>query len=184
MKCLRKIQRGVTLLETLLVLSLIAVIMTSSLRLYDNANIMVKTYEARRQLITLASNIKSLHANKAIYKDIEKVSANNLIRMGAVPVDMINKNENGIINYFAGRVNIVSTAGDSVEDSAFEVSYPGVSKDVCYRLLTSYIGADFISSSAGCDKYSKTCVSDMIKISEARGVCESLQNGTLYFTFK
>ncbi|MCV6599877.1 MAG: prepilin-type N-terminal cleavage/methylation domain-containing protein [Alphaproteobacteria bacterium] len=185
MKCLKyKMQRGVTLLETLLVLSLIAIIMTSSLRLYDNANTMVKTYEARRQLVTLASNIKSLHANKAVYKDIDKISANNLIRMGAVPVDMINKNEDGIINYFAGQVNIISSDVNTAEDAAFEISYPGVDKEVCYRLLTSYIGADYISNVSGCDKYTKTCVPDMIKISRARPMCENLNNGTMYFVFK
>lgn len=151
-------QAGVTLLETILVLSLIAIIMVGGLNLYRNASNAAKTNEARRQIVALATGIRSLHMSKSTYGASNAViSSATLVATGAVPQDMAQTGDTTISNTFGDTVIVKSVDAAGGTGSHFEVFYPSVPSAVCYQIVTSDIGAAFLSLATGCAAESAAC---------------------------
>lgn len=178
-------QAGVTLLETILVLSLIAIIMVGGLNLYNNANNGVKANRAIQQVSALSTNIRQLFNSSADYGDIDGNAGNaNLISAGAVPQDMV-AGAAAIRNAFGGVVNLASVAGASgIADSSFEIEFQGVPEEVCYKIVTAELASEFVGSAANCVNASNTCLARGGDLTDAANVCGALNaTESLFFTY-
>jgi len=144
-------QAGVTLLETILVLSLIAIIMVGGLNLYRSASNSAKATDAMRNLVSLATNVKALYGSQFNFLDLDNEV---IIDAGLVPPGM-SISGTSISNTFGGAVvidagvalaaNVVAGSGSLtdrsyVDDETFTVVYPQVPKSVCYKIVTTDIG--------------------------------------------
>jgi len=144
-------QAGVTLLETILVLSLIAIIMVGGLNLYRSASNSAKSTDAMRNLVSFATNVKALYGSQFNFNGLNNQV---VINAGIVPPGMSIVGAN-ISNTFGGAVVIApgtvlanaANAGDGgltdrayVVDETFSITYPLVPQSVCYKIVTTDIG--------------------------------------------
>ncbi len=79
-------QKGVTLLETILVLSLIAIIMIGGLHLYQGAKSSSGANEARRDLSSIVSAVESLFHGSGNYTGL---TTQSLIKSRALPQNIV-----------------------------------------------------------------------------------------------
>ncbi|MCT4575202.1 MAG: prepilin-type N-terminal cleavage/methylation domain-containing protein [Alphaproteobacteria bacterium] len=178
-------QAGVTLLETILVLSLIAIIMVGGLNLYNNANNGVKANRAIQQVSAFSTNIRQLFTSAADYSDIDGNAGNaDLISAGAVPQDMV-AGAAAIRNAFGGTVNLSSVAGASgIADSSFEIEFQGVPEEVCYKIVTAELASEFVSNATGCTSTTATCLDRGADLTDAANICGGLNaSESLFFTY-
>jgi type II secretory pathway pseudopilin PulG len=167
-----KKQSGVSLLETILVLSLISIIMLGGLARYSNARDNLKTIKAVQNIRDLSSNIRAAFSAKKTYYPFPP-SEEEFISAGFVPKNMIDKNGRNIRNVFGGTVTLNNSSINSLND-CFSMYYTGVSKKFCIKLLTSNLGTAQI---AGGDENSPK-INDKVSlsVSEAINICDHLDN--------
>jgi type II secretory pathway pseudopilin PulG len=136
-------QAGVTLLETILVLSLISIIMVGGLKLYRDASDATKSNEAKREISALATNVKALYASQNSYGTLANAT---LIAAGAIPSGMAVYNTNtpptitGMNNVFGGAVTVAAVSGTNT----FSIAYAGVPTSACYKLKTADLGQTIV----------------------------------------
>ncbi len=191
-------QRGVTLLETILVLSLIAIIMIGGLNLYKNASSSSKANKAVQEITAVASGVRNIYSSRASYTGMLILDGSPhmkaFIASGGVPSDMVTGNDS-MKNVFGGAVRVVS---NSVDKSSFRIIYLNVPKEACYKMVTKDFGGTFVSQDlgwgGGCDGESSptpgnpsasNCVSIPATFAGAKSICDDLDpsNGVLHFFF-
>ncbi len=190
-------QKGVTLLETILVLSLIALILIGGLNLYKTAKSSSDANQAMRQIQGVISGIRSIYSNSnnyegliIFYAPIVMPTQKALVASGVIPSDMI-KNGYDIVNLYGARLRAFPTGNNTL----IEFAYPGVPKDVCYKIVTQDIGAIIVSSLTSCvtglamnlpDAFDDTsCPAAPLNLSQAKNLCENLNaQEEIIFTFK
>ncbi len=186
-------QRGVTLLETILVLSLIAMIIIGGVNLYKNAKVSSDVNQSMKQILGLVSGMKSIYRQNN-YRDFIIMDGESqtdvFIKSGAVPKDMLKNNK--VINVFGKSVEVYPSNNSL---TMFEVVFENVPKDVCYRLVTKDIGAEMVSSLTNCawgmefnlpDIFDDTsCPSSPLSLSQSKNLCENLNSRkAIIFTFR
>lgn len=128
-----KRQSGVTLLETILVLSLIAIIMVGGLNLYNNASTSSKANTLAREINILVRGINSIYANKPTGWLGNLDSPATLIRTGVFPEDIINDARTGFVSNALNSPFILSPAGSNVE-----IQYSdNIDPNVCIKAFKS-----------------------------------------------
>lgn len=137
-------QAGVTLLETILVLSLIAIIMVGGLNLYKNASDATKANDSQREITALATNVRALYSSQSSFNGVTNTVINNA---GARPNGMSSSAAANIGNTFGGTVTIAA-AGDGgalngvtvQTDQAFSMILTEIPKSACYKIETTEMG--------------------------------------------
>ena len=164
-------QRGVTLLETILVLSLISIIMISGLNLYQNASESSKTNEAIREITSLSTQVRALYASASDYEDITMEIVESA---GAVPKGMKVDSSGNAYNTFNGKVSVEATENSATgaSDAWFNIVYNDVPKGACYKIVTSDVGAEEINGEAS-----------PLNPADAADACQDSNNNTITFSF-
>lgn len=106
------------------------------------------------QLAMIVANIRTLFANQGSYESLNNV---NIISFGAIPNDMIQSAERGIIiNNYQGNVTITTSKASSTDTSpkAFVIEFGGLPKETCVSLSSAYYGVDsgLVGVAAGVQK--------------------------------
>ncbi len=130
-------QQGVTLLETILVLSLIAIIMIGGLTLYNNASNSSKANKIIREVTAMANEIKGLYASKSDYVGIND---KDLISAGVVPEHMI-ISPTRAKGPMGGNLWI-----DEVDPASFYIVFDSIPSGVCHKIFASSasFGAEYV----------------------------------------
>ncbi len=146
-------QKGVTLLETILVLSLIAIIMIGGLSIYSNARTSMLANKLRQQVIGLASGVKSSFRNDYSglidgYSD----GYDALKNAGVIPKEMYSdKSASGIQHIEGGEVYLFEESLIPGESSNhFAILFQDISEKVCYKFVTQETGARYIGKTFSC----------------------------------
>ncbi len=175
-------QRGVTLLETILVLSLIAIIMIGGLTLYNNANNSSKANKAIREMTAVISGIKIMHANNPSYSgglnvDAGSTATKQLIAAGAIPPDMISGNNDAIKNTFGGSV-AVRTGWPALPPSMIylAMAYSSVPQKSCSKIVSADF--DFRAIMGGSAGFVNK---EDISISIIGQICNQATNNLIFF---
>ncbi len=143
-------QKGVTLLETILVLAIIAIIMIGGLSLYSNARNSMLATQTVRQVSGLAAGIKSTFSNMANYEDL--ISGWNdgystLKSAGVIPKGMYSdNNDSGLQSAFGEQVFIlgVPDANDTDYES-IGIWLREVPQKLCYKIVIQAEGVEWMS---------------------------------------
>ncbi len=144
----RATQGGMTLMEVLLVISVMAFLIVGGLTLFGQANQAARAQQGQTQLLGLASNVRTMFGGRNNFTGLETASIANA---GAAPGDMIEDDGTGtlrLVNVWGGDVDISApdeTAGtcDGVAGfteaalSNFCISMHEVPGAACVRLVTS-----------------------------------------------
>jgi hypothetical protein len=92
---------------------------------------------------------------------------------------------NAIRNSFGGAVNLSSVAGASgIADSSFEIEFQGVPEEVCYKIVTAELAAEFVGNATGCVAAGNTCLDRGGDLTDAANVCGALNaTESIFFTY-
>ena len=115
-----KKQKGVTLLETILVLSLMGIIMTGGLKLYKNASESVKTNSAMREIAMTSTRIRDLYTSSKNYNDL----TNDVAKNAGIELEDI-------------RISITPS-------TTFDLTYEATSTISCTKLALTDLGQKWI----------------------------------------
>ena len=133
-------QSGVTLLETILVLSLIAIIMIGGLKLYRDASEESKSNQAVAEVSAIVAGVKSLYVGQRNYAGIHQ---NIIIPSGVIPSTTKTGNHKYghlvIWNIFGGYVSFSDETTDYTDDS-FKLWYTQIPNYACIKLYTTDMG--------------------------------------------
>lgn len=158
---IRDSQRGMTLMEILLVIAIAGLLVAGGLILFVQAQSSGNTMRAQQQISNLSSSIRSLYAGQSTYIGL---NAATLYANRAVPDDMAATDTSGsIYDVFGGQVAIgVGTAcgnppsGGTYSNGYFCLTMPTVPQESCLKLVQARIGAVAI---AGNDNVNVNAVS-------------------------
>ncbi|RME37318.1 MAG: hypothetical protein D6788_09725, partial [Planctomycetota bacterium] len=126
-KALRKKMRAVTLLEFLLYLGAAAFVIISALLIYNNVMDSSKTSQAKTQIQTLMSGVRSLYAATGNYSSV----SNSVVISAGIPPENMITSSTTLTSPWGGAVTVSGAA------STFTVSYANVPQDACVDLLSS-----------------------------------------------
>lgn len=128
-------QRGVTLLEGLLVLAIAAGLAIAAYAVYRNASGDAKTTSQARGVIALATEISRLYAQDQT--QYTNLTAANVISSGVVPADFTVVGT-AINNRWGGTVvPAVGNQAGATPVNNFKITINGVPADSCVRLVTA-----------------------------------------------
>lgn len=133
---IKKGQRGVTLLEMILVLSLIAIVILGSMRIYDSVQNNARISRTVSDLSKLVYDVKELYSSKGSFTTNEGETnlVPEIITAGLAPKYMVVGSDK-LINAFGGNLEISSWGGD------LTVVIKEIPKFACVKLASSDIGA-------------------------------------------
>ena len=174
-------QKGVTLLETILVMSLIAIIMIGGLNLYRGANEKTKVNEAVREITGLSTGIRSLYASSADFGGSNPLDNQVVIDSGAAPKGMRIVG-NTIMNVFDGSVTVSpEDHQNGATDAVFSIEYGNLSKSACVELAST----DLDAANVGNVGLSHSLTADLSPASPGSAValCPTETGNTLVWIF-
>lgn len=136
-----KIKKGFTMVETLLVMGLAAIIIIAIFMIYPKVQSYIKVNQETRNIHILASGIRTLYASKTSYSGVANQSITDA---GIVPDSMLLPANSGmgkgyIYNSWKGQV-ILSTSNKKNATSVgtlYHIAYYNVPDADCVKLITS-----------------------------------------------
>lgn len=167
-------QAGVSLMEVLLVIAIVAFLVVGGLTLFTQAQQQGSAQRAQQQLSNLSSSIRGAFAGQPTYTGLDQTT---LFNLNAVPDDM-DGGDGNIYNAFGAQV-AVDVGGNCGQDPRngtaytagyFCVDFPGLTEETCQRLVSANIGADSIGPANG------TMNAPPIDVTEAQQICTQGQN--------
>jgi prepilin-type N-terminal cleavage/methylation domain-containing protein len=171
---INKKQRGVTLLETILVLALIAIMIIGGLNLYKNAKNASDANRAVQQIVSIDTGIKNMF-NNGNYGGLwpPNTTGEMLIKFGVVPSDMISSSGTEIVNMFSSSVNPISWPGNS---ESYMFNYGGIPNSaICTQILTKGLGG--LKILASMDQGNNPLIQTPLSISDATRACTGFMSG-------
>lgn len=136
-------RKGLTLIETAMVLAIAAVFIAGVMLFFQNASISAKTNEATSQLAAIQQAVRTVYAGQASY-DVNGASiVEGLIATRSVPSKMVNSTTQSLRNAFNGSVEIAPVASGA----NFDVVFNGLPSDACAKMLTMDFGRGLLSVS-------------------------------------
>ena len=125
----KKLLRGFTLIEILLVVGFIALASIGAYIIYNNIRAKNEAHTEARNLDVLRSGIKNLYASVPDYFGI---SSTVLLNGRVVPDNMRDETNGNIVNGFGGIVTLRNpNYGGGALNYAFTIHYPNVPPNVC-----------------------------------------------------
>lgn len=134
-------RRGLTLIETAMVLAIAAVFIAGVMLFFQNASISSKTNEATSQLAAIQQAIRTVYAGQASYDTSTGTMEQALIQTRSVPSKMVDTASNTLRHAFNGPVLIGPAAGGS----NFQVVFNGLPSDACAKMLTMDFGRGLLT---------------------------------------
>ena len=130
----KKLSRGFTLIEILLVVGFIALASIGVYVVYNKVQTGNAANTEARNLDTLRAGVKNLYGASVNYSGI---SPSVLLNGRVVPDNMRDSSGANIVNSFGGIVTVASaTYGGGADNNAFTITYPNVPADVCAKFVT------------------------------------------------
>lgn len=166
-----KKQNGVTLLETILVLSLIAVVMVGGLGLYSGASKETKLNQVKRKIVEISSTVKSVYASN---KDTTGTGKYRGISQSMLEDELGLDLSNSYITYIGYYKD--SNWADGKSHDSFYLELSDMSSEACTKLATSEFGQFMITPS-------DPIMSMISNINEAVSNC-SAPGANLYIFFE
>ena len=141
-------QSGRSMIEMLGVLAIIGVLSVGGIAGYSKAMNKFKTNQIADNASMIIANIRTMYAQQKNFTGLNNESA---VSMGIIPDELVVRDNSGnyssLTNSFNGSV-FVSAAkanGDDTEQTAFVLSFNGLSKEACITLATNDWGSSFSS---------------------------------------
>lgn len=122
-----KSHKGLTLLESLLVLGLIAFVITGALSYFNSATNDQKVTSTNSAIASMSSGVKSLYRGQTNYTSLTTEIA---IRSGKVPSDMV-QSDTEIRNAWGGSVDFTGNSRD------FEIEVDSLDFEACVNLASA-----------------------------------------------
>lgn len=136
-------RKGLTLIETAMVLAIAAVFIAGVMLFFQNASISAKTNEATSQLAAIQQAVRTVYAGQASYDSANGTIVQGLIATRSVPSKMVNTTTQSLRNAFNGDVDIQPVANGA----NFDVVFNGLPSDACAKMLTMDFGRGLLSVS-------------------------------------
>lgn len=136
-------RKGLTLIETAMVLAIAAVFIAGVMLFFQNASISAKTNEATSQLAAIQQAVRTVYAGQASYDSANGTIVQGLIATRSVPSKMVNTTTQTLRNAFNGDVDIQPVANGA----NFDVVFNGLPSDACAKMLTMDFGRGLLSVS-------------------------------------
>lgn len=137
-------QAGLSLIELLFSIAIVAVVLTVAVVAYNNVTGKNNALTEGRNIITLQGNVKTMVPNPN-YTGITEAL---VVQAGNVPSNMINAAGTGISNAWGGAVTIASADVNGGTANGFTITYPSVPRQECNNIVTS-VGDAFQVISVG-----------------------------------
>lgn len=164
-------QVGVTLLETILVLSLVSIIMVGGLKLYGSASDAEMFQRASREVIALKANIRGLYSRQ---NNFSGLTNNLIIDSGLVPGGTFFEASSGSIkNAYGGSISVKPSG---LDDKNFEIYFGNIDKNFCIKTIAS---ADFDFERVNI--IDEESVSNSVDVDVAVGLCNESESGYIKF---
>ena len=143
-------ESGRSMIEMLGVLAIIGVLSVGGIAGYSKAMNKFKTNKVADQVSMIVTNIRTLYAQQTTYAGLNNDTA---IAMGVLP-DELGTSGSTLTNPFNGSVIVNSAfAGGSFSDTAFAITYSGLSREACVTLATNDWGSGYSSGLIGLKVY-------------------------------
>ncbi len=151
-------QAGMSLMEILLVIAIVAFLIIGGLTLFVQAQNQGQAQRAQQQLGNLASSIRSLYAGQSTYTGIDIPT---LYRLAAVPEDMQDGGNNqAVFNSFGGAVAISDGNGCGGGAGDFCITFPGLTQESCQQLASARVGFVAVGTGGNADNQAPVQVTD------------------------
>lgn len=135
-------RKGLTLIETAMVLAIAAVFIAGVMLFFQNASISAKTNEATSQLAAIQQAVRTVYAGQASYAGSGTI-VEGLIVTRSVPSKMVDSTTRTLRNAFNGSVDVQPVANGA----NFDVVFNGMPSDACAKMLTMDFGRGLLSVS-------------------------------------
>lgn len=122
-------EQGLTLIETLLVLVILAIVAGLAIIFYQQASQSQRAKAAQDQVLQLIAAVRSLIPGP----NYAGLNGSILIQAGKVPSNMVSGTN--IINTFGAQVTVAPATVNSIANAGFTVTYPGVGRSECNTLV-------------------------------------------------
>ena len=129
-------RKGLTLIETAMVLAIAAVFIAGVMLFFQNASISAKTNEATSQLAAIQQAVRTVYAGQASYDAGDGNIINGLVATRSIPQKMVTTDNTQLRHAFNGPILIAPTAGGA----NFDVVFNGLPSDACAKMLTMDFG--------------------------------------------
>jgi prepilin-type N-terminal cleavage/methylation domain-containing protein len=123
---MKAVQKGLTLVELMLVLAVIAIIIAIGVGAYVITNSGAKAYGVSSDMMSLNAAVKTLYQN-GTYTSID---AQTIAKTGKVPANMVDGSGN-LKGKWGGTLTLAPTSVGSGTDNAFQVTYPNIPRREC-----------------------------------------------------
>lgn len=165
---LRKRQRGLTLMDLILFLGLIALIIAGVLALFSQADTSTRTSELLKGVAGLHANIRSLYNSQSEYA-VGSMDE-TLIKANAVPANWVKGNS--LQHNYGGTVHVTGNG------TSFSITLTHLPNDACIRFLSEQGAASWASVTAN-----GTDITQLpVKVADATAVCNAGANDTIVLT--
>ncbi|MCY3983011.1 MAG: type 4 pilus major pilin [Roseovarius sp.] len=165
----KKTLRGLTLMEALLFLGLAAIVIVGAFALYNNASSTSRLNQAKSQLQTYISGIKSLYSTR---NNFTSVTTSLVVNSGIAPAEAVDGA--ALINPWGGLTTI---SANSAQPRQFRVTFEDIPRDACTAMLSAGLIKQGIVYQIG---VGATLRSVDIDPSVAIGLCGSSANDVLF----
>ena len=136
-------RRGLTLIETAMVLAIAAVFIAGVMLFFQNASISAKTNEATSQLAAIQQAVRTVYAGQASYDAGTGSIVQGLIAPRSVPAKMVHTSTQTLRNAFNRDVDVQPVANGA----NFDVVFNGLPSDACAKMLTMDFGRGLLQVS-------------------------------------
>jgi hypothetical protein len=161
-------QRGLSLMDLILFLGLIALIIAGVLALFSQADTSARTSELLKGVAGLNANIRSLYSGQSGYDEPNMVPT--LIKANAVPSNWVKGNV--LVNGYGGSVTVTGNG------SNFVIGLQRIPNDACIRFLSEQSSVSWSVMEANGQKFTQL----PMKVADATASCNAGTNNAIVLT--
>lgn len=136
-------RRGLTLVETAMVLAILAVVVGSIMLYYTSANTNRQTTSVLGDLAAIQQSVRTLYSGQASYNGISEA---DLISTNALPSRMVAGTT--LRHSFNGTATITQGDAGGGAGSGFQVRFTNIPAEACSRMLSTDLGRGLYSAGA------------------------------------
>ncbi len=167
-------QAGVSLMEVLLVIAIVAFLVVGGLTLFTQAQQQGSAQRAQQQLTNLSSSIRGAYAGQPTYVGMDEAT---LYALNAVPDDMNDGAGTNIINAFGANVAVSfgntcgndPAGGGQFSNGYFCIDFPGLTQETCQRMVASNVGSVAVGTAGN-------LLTPPVQVADVATVCSAGQN--------
>ncbi|MDL4860760.1 type 4 pilus major pilin [Halomonas elongata] len=162
-------QKGITLIETMIVLMIVVAIMALGAGMFGSAIGRSDATQAISNITNIITSARTLRTGTG-YPDDADAFNDAMLRIEGYPSNMeVNPSGNGAINLWGGEI-VVSPTTSGGGSRAFQVSSELVPESVCHELVTKVGQSRFMTTTVGGSDY------DYDELEDAAAQCSGDEN--------